>query len=654
MTAKRIHLKSKIYRYFSMSALIPILVIEIALIILYFGVNNLVAMRTQDVLKSAYVSELDTIGKLEAEILSRKLDNISALSYLMQQQNQWVFQSLDDCILPAGEPKFERHANGSLYKSTQNGGASVYLSSTTELSSDVRKKLRCTEMMDPFFLWLTESNPLIVQAYFNSWDNMNRLYPPIPDAPQTYGPTLHMEGFNFYYKADKQHNPSGGPVWTKAYLDPAGQGWMVSNVIPIYNNGFLEGVSGIDITVETLITQLMSQSIAGENKILFIDNEGDILAMSDEVSEFIGLQELTEHNYTGNIETTVYKPNNYNIFQLGTHLQNPDFREKFVSKEPLFTTEINQQRYIVSQNLIPSTGWRIVILLQQEALLAPVSELESFATFLGSIAIMVMVIFYLLFFAYISKKSSKLSRLISDPLSQLVSYTRKLQKHQHLSELERSEIIEIDDLNNNFNQLKSELHTRTQELVMSQLAENMAREEKDLIEKLSYTDHLTGISNRRHIEKLLNKEITRNERIPDGFGVILVDLDHFKRINDTLGHAAGDSCLSQTAEIFYNRIRNTDSVGRWGGEEFIVLCPVVTQEGLISLADDLRTSMKHVQMPENYSVTASFGCAIYEPGEKLEQLIIRADMALYTAKDDGRNRCVFKDQTAVNQISSVI
>jgi polar amino acid transport system substrate-binding protein len=155
---------------------------------------------------------------------------------------------------------------------------------------------------------------------------------------------------------------------------------------------------------------------------------------------------------------------------------------------------------------------------------------------------------------------------------------------------------------------------------------------------LSTTDALTGLSNRIKLENDIEYELQYGKRYQDHqFGVIMIDVDNFKHINDTYGHQTGDVVLKGVSSLFQNNIREIDYIGRWGGEEFLVVCPRVDDESLIKVAENLRTQLEHYRFPNITSITASFGASTFEPGDTSERLISRADKALYDSKEKGRN-----------------
>lgn len=156
------------------------------------------------------------------------------------------------------------------------------------------------------------------------------------------------------------------------------------------------------------------------------------------------------------------------------------------------------------------------------------------------------------------------------------------------------------------------------------------------------TDYLTGVHNRRHFLELAERELRRLKRRKSRCGLLLIDLDHFKSVNDQLGHAAGDAVLKTFARRCCGVLREVDIFGRLGGEEFAVLLPDTDVEGARIVAERVRERVAEMEMrtPEgNVSITVSIGVADTErPVANVEELITRADKALYRAKDAGRNR----------------
>lgn len=160
------------------------------------------------------------------------------------------------------------------------------------------------------------------------------------------------------------------------------------------------------------------------------------------------------------------------------------------------------------------------------------------------------------------------------------------------------------------------------------------------IELLSITDKLTQLYNRTKIDQLLADELKRAERYAEGFSVILIDLDHFKSVNDNHGHQVGDSVLQELSRLLRDSVRETDYVGRWGGEEFIVISPNAEIATAMQVAEKLRKAIDEYSFSVVGHKTASFGVASHRAGDDADSMTRRADEFLYIAKEEGRNRVV--------------
>jgi two-component system cell cycle response regulator len=164
------------------------------------------------------------------------------------------------------------------------------------------------------------------------------------------------------------------------------------------------------------------------------------------------------------------------------------------------------------------------------------------------------------------------------------------------------------------------------------------------IERLAITDGLTGLFNHRHFQERLSQEFNRLERFSEPISLLIIDIDNFKKINDTYGHPVGDTVLKDVANIVRKTIRNIDIPARYGGEEFTVILLGTQARGAMNMAERLRKAVMNTAFSagENiFKVTVSTGISTYPHGiRRKEELIERADKALYHAKRTGRNRSV--------------
>ncbi|MDO9056500.1 MAG: ABC transporter substrate-binding protein [Sulfuricurvum sp.] len=156
--------------------------------------------------------------------------------------------------------------------------------------------------------------------------------------------------------------------------------------------------------------------------------------------------------------------------------------------------------------------------------------------------------------------------------------------------------------------------------------------------KMATTDPLTGLANRIRLDEKLLECHQVYERTGRVFSVIMIDLDYFKRVNDTYGHLIGDKTLVALTQLLSDNIRHIDTLGRWGGEEFMIICPETEIEGGKQLAEKMQAVIEKYDFPHIHTMTCSFGISESRKGDRIENVVGRADSALYQAKAEGRNR----------------
>ncbi len=175
--------------------------------------------------------------------------------------------------------------------------------------------------------------------------------------------------------------------------------------------------------------------------------------------------------------------------------------------------------------------------------------------------------------------------------------------------------------------------------VMAAFAWLLEQQQADLY-RLATTDALTGCGNRMKLNDALAEAAYAKHRYESTYSLIVLDVDHFKRINDSIGHSGGDEVLTRFAECLRSRLRLSDHVYRYGGEEFMVLLPNTRLKDAVHVAEDLRLAVASTHFGAYASVTISAGVAQLKEGESWDNWMTRADQALYQAKSDGRNRVV--------------
>ncbi|MFY9093206.1 diguanylate cyclase, partial [Aliarcobacter butzleri] len=237
-----------------------------------------------------------------------------------------------------------------------------------------------------------------------------------------------------------------------------------------------------------------------------------------------------------------------------------------------------------------------------------------------------------------------LSGIIIKPIYNLVKQSIKIKnrKYNDVSQIE-SPILEIALLSASFENMAQSIndYQNSLEEKVKQRTEELLVKNAELL-RLSITDNLTKLYNRVKLDKSLQEEMNRSLRYNTNFSIILLDIDYFKKVNDNFGHQIGDEVLIESAQVLSKNIRNVDILGRWGGEEFLVICPETKIEDAIKVASHINAAIKlHKFTTYPNTVTISLGVATFSKHIKnVDDIILNADKALYQAKEEGRDKVI--------------
>ncbi|WP_413285055.1 GGDEF domain-containing protein [Vibrio sp. MA40-2] len=236
--------------------------------------------------------------------------------------------------------------------------------------------------------------------------------------------------------------------------------------------------------------------------------------------------------------------------------------------------------------------------------------------------------------------NSILIRFVMNPIQQLQN-TMQLSKDEEMTSSFEAKEKRIDKMINSFQKLP--FNIRPSDASKNEI-HSLAYSFQQMLYALksSYigirSDSLTGLANRIRLDDVIEREINMEQRYLYSFSILLIDIDYFKKINDNYGHLVGDEVLQSLALLFKNYFRKSDVIGRWGGEEFLVLLPRQNCEQAALVAENFRKKVQEFSFVESETLTVSCGVAQYKHGEKASDLIKKADDALYRAKASGRNR----------------
>ncbi len=472
-------LRGLIHKELFRAAMIPLLVIELFLIVLYFSINAYVNSRTVDTLRDEVRETVLEISSREARNIDLQLSGISESARLLQKENRRFFENPDSFSLPGDRPEYGYSENGIFYKLNDDGGATVCWLDVPRVTVNEERKQRtvATECFGPLFKAVFESNPNIVAIYFNSHDSMCRYYPFQDEFYRLFSPGMIIPEFNFYYEADGNHNPERDMVWTTAYLDPARKGWMASCIVPIYRGDFLEGVTGIDITIDRFVDNILALELPWEGAAFLVDDEGMILAMPEKVENLFGLEELKHHVYETSVTADTFKPEEYNLLRNPEEELRKQLSSFFTSPEVVSEMAIGDGKYILTKHVIAETGWKLLVLVDERLAFLPITALETMARKVGFLAIGVMVLFYGAFITYLLTRTRKLSARLASPLERLSEATTDFVAREQKKDLEPAGIVEIDRLLDNFNAMTAAIveETYRRETLLGRIALNEKR-----------------------------------------------------------------------------------------------------------------------------------------------------------------------------------
>jgi signal transduction histidine kinase len=427
-----------IWRSYFRTSLIPLLIVEVALISIYFISNSISNRENIQTVRQIAETELTQVAQLEAASINRQLESITQATDFIRQQTTQIMS--DKTQVKRDDPnRFAYSADGTFYTTKNNGGSALFYSGAMPVNEKEREKAYRSAALDQPYIGIKQAFPLIVQLYYNTFDSMNRIYPYF-DVITQYEPKMDIPSYNFYYEADLKHNPERKVVWTDVYVDPAGMGWMTSAIAPVYSGNFLEGVVGVDVTVSTIISGVLNLKVPWDGYGLLVSNAGTIIALPKAGEADWSLNELTDHQYDKTIQKDTFKPAEFNLFN---NSNNPEFSRALKTQlSGMLHVELKGSR-IVSWATIPETGWKLLITVPESKVYAPAKSLANRLNTLAWIMVGGMLVFYMLFFTILYRRARQMSEFVSRPLEHIDSMVKNIasgQFIQHAQELPVSEL----------------------------------------------------------------------------------------------------------------------------------------------------------------------------------------------------------------------
>ncbi len=609
------YISGNIYR----TIIIITLVIELLLVVTGQIVVRWNISNSLKVLEKKSRTHLQEITEDHARAINLQLEQISDLSLVLKDQTEYFFRNMDRLPDPPVKPEFKFAPNGVYYKAEDNGGCSLFYSTVRGIDGKAVRKAVKSEILDPLFKSIYHADENITAIYLNTFDTMNRYYPFIDDVSDKFAPDLSIDDFSFYYLADSAHNPEGGPVWTDVYFDPAGQGWMVSCIVPVYNNGFLEGVAGIDVTIDSIISNILVLDLPWDAGMFLCNPAGRVMAMPDELSGVFGFD---TSGGPGGAEK-------FNVLDIPEQKAAGTFRRMFSKKASVEELSIGSGRFFVSLGTVAGPGWKLLVMADRSKVMEPVYLLKSRSDKIRTAGVLVVVLLNFIFLMWLRKRTKRLSRRITEPVDLLVRSSYRLAEGNYDIDTEYCGIEEFDTLLDDF--------------------KNMAVNLKRLHNDLTTAKELAEVSNRAKSEFLANMshEIRTPMNAIIGFTDILYaeEIDGGKREKLEIIRTSGRNLLSLLNDILdFSKIES--------GKVEIINDEFSLTDTLEHVCALFRRKAEKKGLSFSLLTEGEIPDPVYGDAHRITQILTNliGNAVKFTDKGGITVRCVYEDEKAVIRV----
>lgn len=500
--SSKITLFQWIWRSYFKTSLVPLLVVEIALITTYFLSNQFANKENIKTIVQVAQDQLAHLATRESAGINHQLTAIVNATMYLQKYSTIVMSGKN--LLKRDDPTRFAFSPEGAYYTTRNAlgeidGSAVFYSGFVKIGEKEKEKALRTAALDPALKSVKQTFPLIAQTYFNSFDSLNRIYPYF-DVISQYPAKMDIPSYNFYYEADAKHNPSRGTVWTDAYIDPAGQGWMTTCSAPVYNGDFLEGVVGVDITIETIVAEVKALEIPWKGYGVLIDKNGTILALPSAGEKDWNIKNMTASDYSEAIKKDTFRTDDYNLY-----LKKPDIATTLKQTENGVQYTTLQQETILAWATVPSTGWKLLVVVPTATIFEPSNSLSARLNIIAWLMIGGMLAFYSVFFTMLYRQSRKMSLSLSEPLHNMDEMVSDIAQGRHISSSYKFFVKELDSTATGILEMGNQLEfaKEAREIAAAQL--NQRTEQLQMVFDVSPSGYV--LVNPQHEILLVNKVI---------------------------------------------------------------------------------------------------------------------------------------------------
>lgn len=436
-----IDLRSWMWRAFVQSALIPLLLVETVLVAAYLLSNTAIRDAQIEHLRMTAQTDMQMSVAQEARLVNQRLKGVGELARLYAGQ---VGRALAGAQVPPDpqEAALLTHTDsGVLYSRRDDGRAASFYSNRTPVDEQDLDRVMRLAQLDGLMQGIEQTNSLVSAIYFNTHDSYNRIWPWF-FTPDQYPHDMDIPRYNFYYLADAENNPAREVVWTDVYVDPAGQGWMMSALAPVYSGDVLEGVAGLDITISSILQEISTLAVPWGGYAMLVSQDMNIMVLPEAGELDLGLDELTQFSYDEAVRKEIFKPGDFN---LANRHDTRDLATLVASEnEGVMPIQLGGRSQLAAWSSIPETGWKLITLVDETSLFSRTNALAAHFRQIGFLLIGGLVLFYLVFFTAMWVRARQLSQAMHAPIKGIGRMMQEIGEGNWHPEGQRSPIKELD------------------------------------------------------------------------------------------------------------------------------------------------------------------------------------------------------------------
>ena len=470
---KSISLYKWIWNSYIHTVLIPLILIELIFIFIYFSSFTWSQGKNVTLLKEQAQSELGHIVNQEADSINHQLASVS--NSVMLFRNQIKQALLTPATLASTDSnRLTYSKEGNLYtnEDSKDGSASIFYGSISAKREEQMQKVSKVLTTQKLMADIKNTEPLASSIYFNSFDSLNVTYPYF-NVISEYDSLINISSNNFYYEADAEHNPDKKVKWTDIYLDPASKNLITSAIYPVYNNNFLEGVVGINITLDTIHNQILTMEIPWQGYGLLIDKDGCILSFSNENELDFG---LTKNSYykihskdkLNSDQFNLYK--NENLASLANSITN--------NSSGFSTFNIKGDSKFVSWATVSSADWKLLVIVPEQNIYSKITSLKYNLIKTGLFIISGLILSYFIFFVFLYRKAQKTSYIFTNSLLEINNIIQKIGNREYNPKSPILDIAELKDICTQLIKMGQNLGETNKHLLLTQY--QLMKKETDL------------------------------------------------------------------------------------------------------------------------------------------------------------------------------